>query len=151
MALLKCCVLLLREIRQRTRKLNSIFPRFQRSSAPQQQLFVYISTQQQRIRRHGNGKQSHLLFNSWSPPPNTRVFVILIQLCVHVEYYTINKRRTLSDLQRKQYLLVCRTHTIRSLLGSNTDMLFCYQIGLWVSEEYETYVGRTHTLSVHQY
>ena len=28
-------------------------------------------------------------------PPNTRVFVILIQLCVHVEYYAINKRRTL--------------------------------------------------------
>ena len=81
-------------------------------------------------------------------PPNTRVFVILIQLCVHVEYYTINKRRTLSDFQRKQYL-VCRTHTTRSLLGSNTDMLFRYQIALWVNEEYETSVGRTHTLSLY--
>ena len=80
-------------------------------------------------------------------PPNTRVFVILIQLCVHVEYYTINKMRTLSDFQRKQYL-VCRTHTTRSLLGSNTHILFCYQIALWVSEEYETSVGRTHTLSL---
>ena len=37
---------------------------------------------------------------------------------------------------------LCHTHTTRSLFESDTDMLFCYQIALWVSGECE-FVGRT--------
>ena len=47
-------------------------------------------------------------------------------------------------------LINTHTHTTRSLLGSDTDMVFCYQIALWVSGECEI-VGRTHSLSVQHY
>ena len=42
---------------------------------------------------------------------------------------------------------VRHTHTTRSLLGSDTDMVFCYEIAQRVSGECEI-VGRTLSLSV---
>ena len=42
---------------------------------------------------------------------------------------------------------VCHTHTSRKLLGRDIDMVFCYQIALWVTGECEI-VGRTLSLSV---
>ena len=54
------------------------------------------------------------------------------------------KEDTLSFSNKKT---VRHTHTARSLLGSGTDMVFCYQIALWVNGECEI-VGRTLSLSV---
>ena len=53
----------------------------------------------------------------------------------------------IANVQHNLLYLGKDTHTTRSLLGSDTDMVFCYQIALWVSGECEI-VGRTHSLSV---
>ena len=63
---------------------------------------------------------------------------------VHVEYLSIIKGGH-SHFQRKQYFIP-GTHTTRSLLGSDTDMVFFYQIELWVSGACEI-VARTLSLS----
>ena len=58
-------------------------------------------------------------------PPHTRVFAVLLQLCVHVEYYTIYykyKEDTLSFSKKKQY--VTRTQLVVYLEVIRTDMLF---------------------------
>ena len=58
-----------------------------------------------------------------------------------VESFTLNKRRTLSHFERKEY--VTRTQ----IVGSDTDIVFCYQSALWVSGECKI-VGRTLSLSL---
>ena len=123
--------------------LNLIFPRFKRSFAPQQLCTSLRSSNAQggmetensrpplcdwlHLLIHASRKRSQLLLNCWSPPiPVFVLLLFLLQLCVHehVEYYTLTKRRTLSYLKTKQQYLVCHTHTTRSLLGSDTDMVF---------------------------
>ena len=54
-----------------------------------------------------------------------------LQLFVHVESYNIIKRRTLSHFKGKHY--VTRTQLV-VYFGSDTDMVFCCQIALWMSE-----------------
>ena len=47
-----------------------------------------------------------------------------------------------------RHSLIFKRSVTRSLLGSDIDVVFCYQIALWMSGECEI-VGRTHTLSLY--
>ena len=95
----------LNEILATCQILKSTFPRFKRSSAPQQLCTPLRSSNAQRgmemensipplcdwlhILIHASRKQSQLLLNCWSPPPYPCfcfyiVLVSLLQLCVYV-------------------------------------------------------------------